>query len=51
MYMSIPGITARIGIRDNIHTVKEISLGFTTEISKLAFSGLTSYFGSPFILA
>ena len=41
MYMSIPGITARIGIRDNIHAIKGISLGFTTEISKLAFSGVT----------
>jgi hypothetical protein len=51
MYMSTPGITAMIGIRDNVHTIKEISLGFITEISKLAFSGLSSYFGSPFILA
>jgi hypothetical protein len=51
MYMSIPGRTAMIGIRDDIHTIKEILLGFTTEISKLAFSGLISYFGSPFILA
>jgi hypothetical protein len=40
MCISTPGITAMIGIRDNVHTVKETSLGFTTEISKLAFSGL-----------
>jgi hypothetical protein len=49
--MTIPAIAAMIGVREIIHAIKGISLGFTTEISKLAFSGLTSYFGSPFILA
>jgi hypothetical protein len=49
--MIIPAIAAMIGVREIIHTIKGISLAFITEMSKLAMSGLTSYFGSSFILA
>jgi hypothetical protein len=49
--VTIPAMAARIGIRNNIHGIKEVSLGSTTERSKLAISGLTLYFGSPCILA
>jgi hypothetical protein len=41
MYVTIPAMAARIGIRNNIHGIKEVSLGSTTERSKLAISGLT----------
>jgi hypothetical protein len=50
MYITIPAIAIMMGVREIIHAIKGISLGFTTEISKLTVSGLTSYFGSPFIL-